>query len=73
MNEPMFYVASTYDMPGYYAMCVDDPRYTKEAAEFIAEVLAEGGHITRVNGEEMRRGADEYLKARKARQEWDAA
>lgn len=56
------YVAAHPGKAGYYAACVDDPKYAKETAKFVAKCIREGAIIDRVTMDETRRGLNEYVR-----------
>jgi hypothetical protein len=49
MTEEMVYVAADPQQPGAaWAICVDDGKFPKDVARFVAETVKEGGHVMRV-------------------------
>ena len=50
MSDCMCYVAADPKQPGAaWAICVDDPKYHKETARFVAEAVRKGAHVLRVD------------------------
>ena len=59
----MVYAVEFPGHPGYGAVSVDLPEYTKETAKFVAAQLRRGGIVHRVTLKEARDGMRKYLDA----------
>ena len=50
MTDHMCYVAVDPEQPGAaYAICVDDPDYPKDTANFVAREIRKGANVLRVD------------------------
>lgn len=67
-TEDMVYAARFPSMPGYGAVCVDDPAHKKDTAKTIADWIKRGGTIERVPRQIAIDGMGEYLKAKRSAQ-----
>ena len=60
----MAYAAREPGKPGYVAICLADPKYAKDIAEFITEQVADGNAIEYVTREIAVAGFREYADAK---------
>lgn len=60
----MAYAARFPGLPGYGAVCMDDPRQAKDTAKLVANWIRRGAQIERVSAAEARAGLAQYLEAK---------
>ncbi len=66
-KQTMAYAARFPGMPGYGAVCVDDPEHTKSTAKHVADYVRRGATVERVTLDQARAGMGEYLEAKMAK------
>ena len=67
IDDTKVYAARFPRMPGFGAICVDNPEYAKATAKDIAGWIRRGASVERVSIEDARTGMKEYLDAKRAK------